>query len=72
MMPSKLGKSRYYSILLCPALKVSLFVHASHPVWCSKPSIETRIVHGGSNARLKKGCNMVLAKLQDHCCKQLI
>ena len=71
MMPSKLGKSIYYSILLRPVLKISLFVCTSHPLWHSQPSITTWIIHGGSKARLKTENDIIYAELQDHCCKRL-
>ena len=68
-MPSKLGKSRYlYLILLHPTLKGSLLICTSHLVWCSHPLTTTWITHGRSNARLKTGYDIILAKLQDDCC----
>ena len=66
-------RSLVRNILLCPVLKISSFVCTSHPLWRSRPSIITaQIIHGRSKARLKTGYDIVLAKLRDHCCKQLI
>ena len=46
-----LKASRYYWILLLPGFQVSLFVHASYPVWHSHPLIITWIMHSGSMSR---------------------
>ena len=58
--------------ILHPALKISLFVCASHPSWCSHSLIATLIIIlDESKARLKTGYGIVLTKLRDQCSKQL-
>ena len=69
-MPSKVGKKDttryYYAVHLKSA---SLYIPV---IWfgvASWPSIATWIIHGRSKVRLTTGYNIILAKLQDRCCK---
>ena len=45
-------------------LKISQFVWTSHLVWCRRPSIIAKTIHGKSKARSKTGYDIVPAKLQ--------
>ena len=71
MMPLKLGKSIkiLLDIITLYASTRSLYVRISHPVLSSQPSISTWIMHIEFKATLKTEYDIVLAKLQDRCCK---